>query len=335
MVLHYPNAEAGDRSKYLNTSGLVKNANGVVTCIPLAAATDYLNGLGEFVSAIPAVQTQIVINCVSPTSNTGPEQGAGPLQVSGWSGIVEVGDAEVKVLITVYLTGVLAYNAPKVVSYSLKDNGTIIGTASTYLCESVNGSMETLGQTLQPIVCTTTWPASSTRTLDVWINTSSQEDAFLRVLTVGGSAIGLGGDFCSIVVQPIAQSVVGAESGVTHPALSGLPLASALGIDANGDFTVTVSSRRFKDKIEPLDVRSRAARLNRLKLVSYELRRFPGSRHVGVIAEEADDVYPEYVNKDQAGNVFNMNYQALIPELVAGFQALQEEVRELKKHRME
>lgn len=120
--------------------------------------------------------------------------------------------------------------------------------------------------------------------------------------------------------------------GSSAPTLSSALMASALGIDANGKYTITVSSRRFKNKIEPLDVRHSARKLDRLRVVGFEYVAHPGHRQVGLIAEEVDDVFPEYVNRQQ-GEIYNVNYAAFIPELIAGYQALREEVNMLKRQR--
>lgn len=124
-----------------------------------------------------------------------------------------------------------------------------------------------------------------------------------------------------------------APAGSAHaPILSTMSMASALGIDAAGQYTVTVSSRRFKNKIEQLDVRKSAGKLDRLRVVGFEYVAHPGHRQVGLIAEEVDDVFPEYVNRQQ-GEIYNVNYAAFVPELIAGYQALREEVNMLKRQR--
>lgn len=108
-------------------------------------------------------------------------------------------------------------------------------------------------------------------------------------------------------------------------------IASVLGVDENGRFCINVSSQRFKTNIKAVERSDIRDRVCRLRAVEYELRSMPGVKHRGLIAEEAISVFPEYVNKDQFSNPFNVNYSAFIPDLIASIQQQQAELKELRE----
>lgn len=99
----------------------------------------------------------------------------------------------------------------------------------------------------------------------------------------------------------------------------------------------TTSSRRYKQNIVPVAYGLSA--IMRLRPVQYQYNfEKSGVTHVGLIAEEVDEVVPEVVIKhnDQdeqttTGKAMGINYQELVPVLIKGMQEQQAVIEQQQK----
>ncbi len=61
-----------------------------------------------------------------------------------------------------------------------------------------------------------------------------------------------------------------------------------------------------------------------LRPVTFSYKSDPkNTKQYGLIAEEANEVYPEIVIRDEAGEIYSVNYMALIPLLLKQIQELE------------
>ncbi len=97
----------------------------------------------------------------------------------------------------------------------------------------------------------------------------------------------------------------------------------AVGVDASGKLGTTVSSRRFKNDIKPMDKASEA--LLALKPVTFHYKSdTKATPQFGLIAEEVADANPDLVVLDKNGEVLSVRYEAVNAMLLNEF---------LKEHR--
>jgi hypothetical protein len=94
-------------------------------------------------------------------------------------------------------------------------------------------------------------------------------------------------------------------------------------VDTNGKLGTTVSSRRFKHDIKPMDKSSEA--ILALKPVTFHYKSdAKGTPQFGLIAEEVAEVNPNLVVRDKNGVIFTVRYDAVNAMLLNEF---------LKEHR--
>jgi uncharacterized coiled-coil protein SlyX len=99
--------------------------------------------------------------------------------------------------------------------------------------------------------------------------------------------------------------------------------AIAVGVDASGKLGTTVSSRRFKDDIKPMDKASET--ILALKPVTFHYKSDAKSTPCfGLIAEEVAQVNPDLVLRDKNGEILTVRYDAVNAMLLNEF---------LKEHR--
>ena len=99
--------------------------------------------------------------------------------------------------------------------------------------------------------------------------------------------------------------------------------ATAVAVDTNGKLGTTVSSRRFKHDIKPMDKGSEA--ILALKPVTFHYKSdAKGTPQFGLIAEEVAEVNPNLVVRDKNGVIFTVRYDAVNAMLLNEF---------LKEHR--
>lgn len=105
-------------------------------------------------------------------------------------------------------------------------------------------------------------------------------------------------------------------------------------ISGTSELIEVSSSRRFKDNIRDLEAVS--DKFDLLRAVRYTPKEghggYPGdiSEHIGFIAEEVQEIFPEVVTADKDGLVTGMMYDRLVPVLIKEVQALKAELRALK-----
>src|SRR4029079_11778549 len=94
-------------------------------------------------------------------------------------------------------------------------------------------------------------------------------------------------------------------------------------VDSAGQLGTVSSSRRFKDEIKPMDNSSEA--ILGLKPVTFHYKSDNnGTPQVGLIAEEVANVNPDFVVRDDNGEIYTVRYEAVNAMLLNEF---------LKEHR--
>ncbi len=93
-------------------------------------------------------------------------------------------------------------------------------------------------------------------------------------------------------------------------------------VNSNGRIGVEESSERYKTDIAPMGPRSEA--IQQLRPVTYHLKTDPaGDLQYGLIAEEVNQVYPELVVRDDAGQIEGVRYDRFAPILISEIQQQQ------------
>jgi len=155
----------------------------------------------------------------------------------------------------------------------------------------------------------------------------------IHIGTEGASAdngaIRIGGN--TALGDPATQTQFFA-SGISGTA-TGLGGALAVVVDANGQLGTVSSSRRYKEDIE--DMGDASSGLMELRPVTFRYRRpySDGSKPLdyGLIAEEVEEVYPDLVAKNAAGQIESVQYRKLIPMLLNELQKENAELTELRE----
>jgi len=174
-----------------------------------------------------------------------------------------------------------------------------------------------------------------------------------------GFTYDIGGDFEALVnTATLSSASVGAIGSINSPVpgLGALPFGTHIGVYGynptpltspplpsndwagyfDGDVNVngngfmtgiwTTSDKRYKKQIEPLeDVLTKISKLNGYTY-SYRPEEFPhkgfdNRAHIGLIAQELKEVYPELVREDTKG-YYAVNYEGLIPVLLEAIKEL-------------
>ena len=100
-------------------------------------------------------------------------------------------------------------------------------------------------------------------------------------------------------------------------------------IDLNGQLGTTVSSRRFKQEIKPIDEASET--ILALKPVTFHYKSDDTKTpQYGLIAEEVADVNPDLVVRDKDGEIYTVRYDAVNAMLLNEFLKEHRNVQELK-----
>jgi hypothetical protein len=101
-------------------------------------------------------------------------------------------------------------------------------------------------------------------------------------------------------------------------------------VDTNGKLGTTVSSRRFKHDIKPMDKSSEA--ILALKPVTFHYKSdAKGTPQFGLIAEEVAEVNPNLVVRDKNGVIFTVRYDQVNAMLLNEFLKEHATIQELKK----
>ena len=108
-----------------------------------------------------------------------------------------------------------------------------------------------------------------------------------------------------------------------HGATSDPGTTLAVGVDASGKLGTTVSSRRFKHDIKPIDKASEA--ILALKPMTFHYKSdTKGTPQFGLIAEEVAEVNQDLIVRDKKGEILSVRYDAVNAMLLNEF---------LKEHR--
>ncbi len=101
-------------------------------------------------------------------------------------------------------------------------------------------------------------------------------------------------------------------------------------IDSAGQLGTISSSRRFKDKIKPMDQTSEA--ILALKPVTFHYKSdASGTPQFGLIAEEVAEVNPDLVVRDENGEIYTVRYDAVNAMLLNEFLKEHRRMQELEK----
>jgi uncharacterized coiled-coil protein SlyX len=115
------------------------------------------------------------------------------------------------------------------------------------------------------------------------------------------------------------QTFIAGVRGATTANANGIPVV----IDSAGQLGTLSSSRRFKKEIKPMDKTSEA--ILALKPVTFRYKNDKaGTPQFGLIAEEAGEVNPDLVVRDDHGEIYTVRYEAVNAMLLNEF---------LKQHR--
>ncbi len=121
----------------------------------------------------------------------------------------------------------------------------------------------------------------------------------------------------------IRIGTAGSQTGCVISGIRGVTTnnvnAIAVLIDSSGQLGTTSSSARYKKDITDLD--SQHDQMLKLRPVSFHYKNdAQHHKQFGLIAEEVNEVYPEIVVRDEAGEIYSVNYMALIPLLLKQIQ---------------
>src|SRR5207249_9860534 len=151
----------------------------------------------------------------------------------------------------------------------------------------------------------------------------------LQKNTMGGSNTALGvnagtGVTTANNVIVIGTNVAGAnlDNSCYIGSIFGQPIdpatAIAVGIDASGKLGTTVSSRRFKHDIKPMDKASEA--ILALKPVTFRYKSdAKDTPQFGLIAEEVAEVNPDLAVRDKNGEILSVHYDQINAMLLNEF----------------
>lgn len=110
--------------------------------------------------------------------------------------------------------------------------------------------------------------------------------------------------------------------------ITGITIAPGGNVTVAGTLTES-SSIRYKENIETIDAPI-LPKLNKIRPVSYNKKDNKNFREYGIIAEELNELFPEFVNKNENGEIESVNYSRLTVILIKAVKELQEEVERLK-----
>jgi hypothetical protein len=103
----------------------------------------------------------------------------------------------------------------------------------------------------------------------------------------------------------------------------------AVFVDGHGKLGTTVSARRFKDDIRPMDKASEA--IMAFKPVTFHYKSDPkGTPQYGLIAEKVAKVNPNLVARDRNGEIMSVHYDQVNAMLLNEFLKEHREVQELQ-----
>jgi Chaperone of endosialidase len=123
-----------------------------------------------------------------------------------------------------------------------------------------------------------------------------------------------------------ARAFIAGIRGATTGQNNAIPVL----IDSTGQLGTMSSSRRYKKEIKPMDKASEA--ILALKPVTFHYKSDSTNKpEFGLIAEEVAEVNPDFVVRDENGEIYTVRYDAVNAMLLNEFLKEQATVQELKK----
>jgi hypothetical protein len=203
--------------------------------------------------------------------------------------------------------------------------------------------LKTTGDMTHSSTLTSTFQSGGDMTL------SCGEDLIVGSTTSMSLTAGSGGmSFTAAVTSASASTSFEVTSGAKSFKLadaSGFVVTGGMtingGLTVNGgimatDVGITASDKRLKTEIVALE--DSLGKVNRLRGVYYKWdqskdvgHKFDEKRHVGVIAQEVQQVIPELVDTIYDGKYLGVNYPALVPLLIEAIKALDDRTVQITK----
>jgi hypothetical protein len=102
-------------------------------------------------------------------------------------------------------------------------------------------------------------------------------------------------------------------------------------IPGTNELVELTSSRRFKQDIR--DLEDVSERFDRLRAVRYTPKAgygTAGEEHIGFIAEEVEEVFPEFITRDPEGRTTGIMYDRMISIVAKEMQSMKSEINYLQ-----
>ena len=142
---------------------------------------------------------------------------------------------------------------------------------------------------------------------------------YLATPTVGANKIALYTDNIAIGTTATAPPSSGIlVAGNIKATGLGTGTGTTLVLTSGNLIVANTSSKKFKDNIKPIQ---KEIDLSKLNTVQFNYKEEKAICY-GMIAEELYELYPEFVNLDEEGEPFSINYQMFIPILIKEIVAL-------------
>jgi uncharacterized coiled-coil protein SlyX len=146
-------------------------------------------------------------------------------------------------------------------------------------------------------------------------------------LTTGGNNIDIGNAGFAGQSSSIRIGTKGTHTKTAIAGISGVAVPAGVGviIDSSGHLGTVVSSKRFKDNVQPMDKASEAILALKPVAFCYKHELDPnGIPQFGLVAEDVEKVDPDLVARDDQGKPYTVRYEAVNAMLLNEF---------LKEHR--
>jgi hypothetical protein len=147
--------------------------------------------------------------------------------------------------------------------------------------------------------------------------------------TASAVAIGSGASATSDQSVAIGQGITANQTGgffMKHRGPISATVNTAGFIAGTNELVELTSSRRFKQNIRPLeDISTKFDLLRGVRFNAKPGYGNPEEEHIGMIAEEVEEVFPEFITKDPTGLTTGIMYDRMISLVIEELQALKRE----------
>jgi Chaperone of endosialidase len=157
-------------------------------------------------------------------------------------------------------------------------------------------------------------------------------------LTTGSYNIDIGNPGVAAESGTIRIGTAGNHTATFIAGISGTTVAGGTAVvaDSNGQLGTIVSSRRFKDEIQPMDKASESILALRPVTFRYKHELDPnGIPQFGLVAEEVEKINPSLVARDGNGKVYTVRYEAvnamLLNEFLKEHQKVEQQQQTISK----